>query len=171
MAQPFLGEIRVFAFDFAPKGWALCNGQTMAIAQNTALFSLLGTYYGGNGVNTYQLPDLRGRVALGMQNAKYQIGDKAGTETHTLSNNELPAHTHTVRCANSRANLLNPNNAILGQNLKSQFSDGQGGAYETNDFLQANAESVAQLTPHTNMQPYTVMNACIAISGHFPTRS
>jgi microcystin-dependent protein len=171
MAQPFLGEIRVFAFDFAPKGWVLCNGQTMAIQQNTALFSLLGISFGGNGVTTYQLPDLRGRVALGAQAGRYFVGSNGGTEEHTLSNSELPAHTHTVRCANSRANLLNPNNAILGQNLKSQFSDGQGGAYESNDFLQANAEAVAQLTPHTNMQPYTVMNACIAISGHFPPRS
>jgi len=100
MADPFLGEIRAFPFTFAPKGWALCNGQLMAISQNTALFSLLGTQYGGDGKSTFALPDLQGRVGINMGQGPglslYSVGDSGGEETHTLTAAEMPAHSHAV---------------------------------------------------------------------------
>src|SRR5436305_2548610 len=108
MADAYIGEIRMFAGNFAPRGWATCDGQILPIAQNTALFSLLGTQYGGNGQTTFALPDLRGRVPIhygqGPGLSPYDIGEAAGTETITLTQNEIPAHSHTLNCVNAKGN-------------------------------------------------------------------
>jgi microcystin-dependent protein len=107
VAEPFIGEIRLFGFNFAPAGWAICNGQLLSINQYTALFSLLGTYYGGDGQGTFGLPDLRGRVPLNMGQApglsSYSIGDSGGSETLTLSANQLPSHTHALQGSDAQA--------------------------------------------------------------------
>ena len=117
MSNPFLGEIRIFGFTFAPRGWAFCNGQTMAISQSTALFSLLGTTYGGNGINTFALPNLQSRVPIhfgtGAGLSTYVQGQAAGEENHTLLTTEMPAHTHTARASSGDATDTSPVGNVL----------------------------------------------------------
>src|SRR5437763_3123243 len=113
MAEPFLSEIRIFSFNFAPKGWALCNGQLLPINQNQALFSLLGTTYGGNGQTTFGLPNLQGRVPIHTGHG-HTLGERAGEYSHTLSINELPAHSHTANASASTGNNVVPTNNVLG---------------------------------------------------------
>ena len=164
--EPFLGEIRTFGYDFCPLGWAAAAGQLLSIAQNTALFSLLGTQFGGNGTTTFALPDLRGRVLLaagqGPGLSNYAIGQQGGEETHTLTVSEMPSHAHvipglstgqaaTVREAN------NNNNAVTVQ------STAQSGTQST--------QSTGGGQPHNNLQPYLAMTTCIALEGIFPSRN
>jgi len=170
--DPFLGEIRLFGFNFAPNGWALCQGQVMSIAQNTALFSLLGTYYGGNGQTTFALPDLRGRVALaqgqgpGLTNR--DIGEVFGEENHTLITQEMPMHSHLVS-ANKTSDSTDPTNAFPSNdsrnplNVYATTSDGT----KMNPAMVNNAGGSQ---PHNNMQPSLVLNYCIALNGIFPSR-
>ncbi|GAA1980103.1 phage tail protein [Microbacterium pumilum] len=168
--DPFIGEIRCFGFTFAPQGWALCNGQLQSIQQNTALFSLLGTTYGGDGVTTFALPDLRGRVPLafgqGPGLANYAQGELAGTETVTLTAATLPPHSHTV-AASSSATTKNPSDALPALTAG-------GSSYGTTADLAMSAAMIGgggSGQPHANMQPYLVLNWCIALTGIYPSRS
>ncbi|HET7489254.1 MAG TPA: tail fiber protein [Acidimicrobiales bacterium] len=169
MSEPFIGEIRLFGFNFAPVGWAQCNGQLLAIAQNTALFSLLGTMYGGNGTTTFGLPDLRGRAPLsagqGPGLANYDQGQVGGTESVTLTAAQVPAHGHTVAASNGAASANRPGGGV----------PAAGGAYAgTSDGTTMNAAMVAgggSGQPFDNRSPYLAVNFCIALEGIFPSRS
>jgi microcystin-dependent protein len=174
--DPFVAEIRLFPYNFAPQHWAVCDGQLLPISQNTALFSLLGTFYGGDGKSTFALPDLRGAVPLhvganqpGQGLSEYFLGQMGGTETVTLIESEIPLHTHQLR-----ANVVDPADVSL-VSPTSAFAPSTGGAvYQqtANSSLgfQAVAPSGAGL-PHNNMQPYLMMRYCIALQGVFPPRS
>jgi microcystin-dependent protein len=170
---PILGEIRNFGFNFAPRGWAQCNGQIMSIAQNTALFSLLGTMYGGNGVQTFALPDLRGRVPIGMGAGPGLTnrvqGEEAGDETTTLATNNLPAHSHALNAKVGIGNQATPSGHLLAASdqRNSQFTS--AGADTT--MAATSVGSTGSGTPINNMQPYLVTNYCIALEGVFPSRN
>lgn len=164
MSEPFLGEIRMMAFGFAPKGWALCNGQLLPINQNQALFSLLGTMYGGDGRVTFALPDMRGRVPFHMGVGMNQ-GNLGGEASHTLVLTELPAHTHLpVGSANS-ASAASPAGNV--------WATLNGGYQDTaNVTLNPNAiQPTGGSQPHDNMSPYLTLNFCIALQGIFPSRN
>jgi microcystin-dependent protein len=170
MSDPFIGELRLFGFTFAPRGWALCNGQILSIAQNTALFSLLGTTYGGNGQTTFALPDLRGRVPIhfgqGPGLSNYAQGEVAGVESVTLNTTQLPAHTHQVAAA-STATSKSPSGALPA------FTSG-GSSYGTTPDLAMLPGMVGPSgnnLPHENRQPYLALNWCIALQGIFPSRN
>lgn len=184
MAEPYLGEIKLFPFGYAPKGWALCNGVLLTIQQNAALYSLLGTTYGGDGVNNFALPDLRGRMPVNAgvnQRFQYVVnrGDKGGSETVALPKDQMPAHTHTVTGDNSLANVINPlaSNTCLWSTPATPTPPVT--AVPINPF--SNATANAQLDPsvlgqtgggqgHNNMQPFLVLNFCIATIGVYPPR-
>lgn len=170
MAEPFLSEIRLMSFGFAPKGWALCNGQLLPINQNQALFSLLGTTFGGDGRVNFALPDLRGRTPLHV-GAGHTLGERGGEQAHTLSVAELPTHTHTLQGTSAAANTPAPTGGLLAK--------GQAGTNPLNYYDGANTNLVA-LNPasianvggsqaHLNMQPFLVLNFSIALQGIFPS--
>ncbi|GIP55365.1 MULTISPECIES: phage tail protein [Paenibacillus] len=164
MSEPFLGEIRSFSFGIVPKGWAACNGQTLPIHQNQALYSLLGTIYGGDGVTTFALPDLRGRVPVHPGNG-VQLGQSAGEEHHTLTVQEMPQHTHFVFGAGTSSSNKAANN-VWGTAPSSMY------AAEATTQMSSNALSTTgQSQPHNNMQPYNVLSFCIAINGIYPSRN
>ena len=176
--DPFIGEIRLVAFNFAPQGWAFCNGQILAVQQNAALFSLLGTVYGGNGSTTFALPNLQSRVAVCMGQGQglspYLIGQMAGTENTTLNMNNLPAHTHNVALsANHTAGDKNdPTNAYPGL-----ATDSNGGAAPIYTQTKGNVTMAPQVTaatggnqPFSSLQPYLALNYIIALQGIFPSR-
>lgn len=173
MADPFVAEIRIFPFNFAPAGWAFCNGQLLPISQNTALFSLLGTTYGGDGKSTFALPDLQGSAAMhpgqGQGLSLRDLGEIGGSETVTLIQTEIPAHTHTLRASDLPADQLVPNpNRVLAssQNAFAYQPAATGlGAMAP----QALAPAGGSL-PHNNMQPYLTLNFCIALQGVYPPR-
>jgi len=173
--EPFIGQIEVFGFNFAPKGWAQCNGQLLPISQYSALFSLLGVTYGGDGRTTFGLPDLRGRVAInqgqGPGLSTYTIGQAAGAETVTLTTLQIPAHTHTaVLRGNSEGATSNePSNKSLGAGANIFNTNPP----ESGEALNASSIQVAPTggsLPHNNMQPYLTINYCIALEGVFPQR-
>ena len=177
MSTPFLGQIETFAFSFAPKGWAQCNGQLLLINQNQALFALLGTMYGGNGQTTFALPDLRSRVPIHMGNG-FTIGQRAGEEGHTLTVAELPAHTHSLRGTSTDGTASTPaGNTTLAKVLASA---NPGGAFAMSLYSTA-APNGALWTgtlgntggsqPHQNVMPYLTINMCIALQGIFPSRN
>jgi microcystin-dependent protein len=173
MSEPFIGEIRIFGFNFPPLGWAFCDGQLLPISQNTALFSLLGTFYGGNGVQTFALPDLRGRVAIafgqGNSLSPYNIGDVGGAESVTLNENQLPAHSHIAAGSQGGGNSLVPTDCVWS-------ADAAGGSapYSNaapNVSLSTNAiGTTGQNLPHENRPPFLALNFCIALQGIFPSR-
>lgn len=170
MAEPFIGEIRLLPYNFAPNGWALCNGQIMSIAQNTALFSLLGTTYGGNGQTTFALPDLRGRVAVssgqGPGLSDYTLGEQSGLESVTLTQGQMPIHNHGVNCSTGDPDQGNPRNGFPA-NAPSYAAGATAGAT-------MNAGMIANTggnQPHENRSPYLVLNYCIALVGIFPSRN
>jgi microcystin-dependent protein len=174
MADPFVAEIRIFPFNFAPKGWAFCDGQILPLSQNTALFSLLGTTYGGDGKSTFALPDLQGSAAMhpgqGQGLSLRDLGEIGGSETVTLLVSEIPFHTHTIGAFNTvPGDQLGPN--ANGQSLLAQSDNGP--LYNTGALVtmapQALAPAGASL-PHNNMQPYLTLNFCIALQGVFPPR-
>jgi microcystin-dependent protein len=173
--DPFLGEIRLMSFMFAPRGWALCAGQTLGIQQNTALFSLLGTYYGGNGINTFMLPDLRGRVPVHMgqgSSGTYNIGQKGGTEYVTLSTDQIPQHNHLVQAVNTTGNALGPMGNLLAQSIGTgQGQPGYVAAANTTTLNPASIQPAGNSQPHENRQPFLVMSYCIALQGIFPSRN
>ena len=172
MSEPFLGMIATFGFNFAPRGWALCNGQILSIAQNTALFSLLGTTYGGNGQTTFALPDLRGRVPIhqgqGPGLSPYSMGQQAGSESNTLTVNQMPQHTHiaTLHASTQPANDTLPTGNYLAD----------GGAYQSATNTNMNAAAVTNSVAGGNqpfgiLQPYLCINFCICLEGIFPSRN
>lgn len=179
MSDPYIGQIEMFGFDYAPKSWAQCNGQSMSISQNQALFALLGTTYGGNGVTTFNLPDLRGRVPLGF-NATYPIGQSAGEPSHTLSQSEIPSHPHFLNAdATTTTGLVNTpaSNVCLGRSTGKLLDNSP---FQLNIYNSGNPSSVlapATLGPgggnaaHDNMMPYVVINFCICLYGIFPSRN
>jgi microcystin-dependent protein len=180
MSEPFLGEIRAFSFQFAPRGWQQCNGQLLSISQFNALFALLGTTYGGNGTSTFGLPDLRGRIALSAGNssfgAPFVLGQVSGEESHTLLTTEIPAHTHTVTAAaNGTANATNvPGNTVV---PGSGSSTGAGTPAVSIYAPGPTNTTMLPLLPagnnqgHENRMPLLVMNYCIAMAGIFPSRN
>ncbi|HMQ61685.1 MAG TPA: tail fiber protein [Flavilitoribacter sp.] len=172
--EPFIGQIQPFGFNFAPKGWALCDGQLQSIAQNSALFSLLGTTYGGDGITTFALPDLRGRTMLhqghGPGLSLRVIGEKSGTETTTLITSNLPAHSHPVQMPvnNAAPNTDEPANAYL---AAIQSGDAYQGIAGTNQFYGAfSTGNTGGNIPFNNIEPYPGGNICIALVGVFPSR-
>jgi microcystin-dependent protein len=175
MADQFLGEIRVFGFNFPPTGWAQCNGQLLPITQNTALFTLLGTTYGGNGSTTFGLPDLQGSVAMqhgqGPGLSEYFLGELGGADSITLDASEIPAHTHAVRGQTGTGNLQEPSST------RSLARSGGATIYTSNASTNLVPMAFQSLgvggssLPHDNVSPVLVMNFCIAIQGIFPPRS
>lgn len=164
MATPFLAEIRMFAFSFPPRGWALCNGQLLPINQNQALFSLMGTMYGGNGVTTFALPDLRGRTPISFGSGFVQ-GQSGGEEAHTVTISEMPAHNHLVQAGNSAADTATPTGAYFAQNAS---------AYAGNSNTAMAPETTSNTggsQPHSNMGPYLVISFGIALQGIFPSQN
>lgn len=174
MSSPFVAEIRIFGFNFAPKGWAFCQGQLMPISQNTALFSLLGTTYGGDGKSTFALPDLQGCAPInqgqGPGLSDRFLGEQGGSETVTLLQSEIPVHTHTMQGGFAQADLTGP--TALSVFTRST----PGNAYMTNstqNLVQMHPQMLSVMGssfPHNNMQPYLTLNFCIALQGIFPPR-
>lgn len=168
MAQPFMGEIRLCSFNFAPKGWAMCNGQLLAIAQNQALFSLLGTMYGGNGINTFALPDLRGRRPIQV-GAGYAQGDASGTESHMLISTEMPQHSHAVSVSSAVGDQASPSNGfIAASDVDAPFTAPAEAAISTNA---STVTPAGGSQPHENRPPFQVVNFVIALQGIFPSRN
>ena len=163
---PFLSEIRIFSFNFAPKGWAMCNGQSLPINQNQALFSLLGTTYGGNGQTDFLLPNLQGRVPIHIGNG-HTLGERAGEEIHTLLLTEMPQHTHPVQASSNGSDAKTA--------LNNYFASSTGFTpynAATNEQMATNAITpVGGSQPHTNMAPFSVLNICIALQGIFPSQN
>jgi microcystin-dependent protein len=180
VTQPFLGQIQPFGFNFAPRGWALCNGQLMAISQNTALFSLLGTTYGGNGTSTFALPDLRGRVPMKFGTPPggptYDQGEQAGVETVTLGINEMPLHTHAFSGTSALANNKEPvAGSAYAHSAKAGVTSPDGFYAPDTTPQPINPATVGIFSgsnqPHTNLQPYLTISWCIAMNGIFPSRN
>lgn len=166
MADPYLAEIRLMSFVFPPKGWALCNGQLLPINQNQALFSLLGTTYGGNGQTNFALPNLRGRVPI-HEGAGNTLGQAAGEEAHTITQAEMPTHTHAVAVSTTATGgTASPNGAFLG---------GGNNAYRagpaSTTLHPGSLASVGGSQPHENRQPFLTVSFCIALQGIYPSQS
>jgi microcystin-dependent protein len=174
--MPFVGEIRLFAGNFAPAGWAFCDGAIMAISENDVLFTLLGTTYGGDGQETFALPNLQSRIPLhmgtGPDGTTYQIGEMAGVETVTLTTQQIPAHTHPVLASTAGATLLSPQNAVL-----AQPSSVQAGMLAYNPPPATMAMTATEITsaggsqPHDNVQPFVCINYIISLYGVFPSQT
>jgi len=172
LAEPFLGEIRIMSFNYAPLGWAMCNGQFLPINQNQALFSLLGTNYGGNGQTTFALPDLRGRVPIKVGSG-HTLGERGGEPAHTLSIAELPTHTHVLNASSQTGNSNNPNFAGTGHILAQEPGNVYSATF-TPSAAALNADSVTNVggsQAHLNMQPFLVLTFCIALIGIFPSQT
>jgi microcystin-dependent protein len=176
MADPFVAEIRIFPFNFAPKGWAFCDGQLLPISQNTALFSLLGTTYGGDGKSTFALPDLQGSAPMhpgqGSGLSLHDLGEQGGTESVTLLVTEMPAHQHGVgRAANVSGDSIVPTNCVWAM---SGAGRGAAALYiagpPTGKVNPFSLTPTGGGLPHNNMQPYLTLNFCIALQGVFPAR-
>ena len=176
MSQPFLAEIRIFGFNFPPRGWAFCDGQLLSISQNTALFSLLGTTYGGNGQTTFGLPDLQGNAPLqpgqGPGLSQRVLGETGGEQTVTLLQTEMPAHSHGVQASSSAGTVIPPTGAIWGtpgaaRNLKMYIPS------DANNVLMSplGTSITGGSLPHNNMPPYLCLNFCIALQGIYPARN
>ncbi|HWS25546.1 MAG TPA: tail fiber protein [Xanthomonadales bacterium] len=172
MSSPFVAEIRIVGFNFAPAGWAFCNGQLLPLSQNTALFSLLGTFYGGNGKSNFALPDFQGNAPMhqgqGPGLSEYFLGEQGGASTVSLLESEIPSHSHTLNASDNPGERNNPATNLY--------------AVPDSGFLYANAASMTPMSlqslavtggdqPHNNMPPYLVLNFIIALQGVFPPRS
>lgn len=171
--DPFVAEIRIFPFNFAPKGWAWCDGQLLPISQNTALFSLLGTTYGGDGKSTFALPDLQGRAPMhpgqGPGLSLHDLGEMGGTETVSLLESEIPSHPHTLRASLDDADLTIPSS---GRSLAKAQGQNLYTAPGSNVMMAAEALTPAGGDqPHNNMQPYLTFYFCIALQGVYPPRT
>ena len=171
VSEPFVGEIRMFGFNFPPQGWAFCDGQLLSISQNAALFSLLGTTYGGDGESTFALPDLRSRVPVSLGQGEglssYAEGQAGGTETVTLGSAQMPAHTHAVSASSSPAASERPAGRVLARSPDHSYIP------EPDTDTVMNAKMIGEAgnsQPHDNIQPYLVLNFCIALQGVFPAR-
>lgn len=175
MSEPFIAEIRIFAGNFAPRSWAFCNGQLLPISQNTALFSLIGTTYGGDGRSTTALPNLEGRAAMhpgrGPGLTARRLGQRGGTEMVTLSEAQMPNHSHTLRGQDSRAGRAEPTANVVAQPRN------RGNMYQTNTSAnlvplhEASSQNSGGSQAHNNLQPFIAMNYIIALQGLYPSRS
>ena len=164
MSEPFVAELRIFSFNFPPKGWAFANGQLLPINQNQALFSLLGTTYGGNGQTTFALPNLQGRIPLHMGSG-FNLGQVGGEQSHALTQAEIPSHTHPVTATSKAADQSNPSGNVWAQGNNAYNSAGDA-------TMPPNAiGATGQNQPHDNMPPYLVLNIAIALLGIFPSRN
>ena len=166
MAEPFLSEIRIFSFNFPPKGWAFCNGQLLPINQNQALFALLGTTYGGNGQTNFALPNLQGEVPIHEGNG-HTLGERAGSSAVTVNIQQLPQHLHQVNATLASATSNAPTTAMVPANSTS--SQLYGSPQNLQAMAPAAVSNVGGSQPHTNMMPYLVLNFCIALQGIFPS--
>jgi microcystin-dependent protein len=179
MSQPFVAEITIYPFNFAPKGWAFCAGQLLPLSQNTALFSLLGTQYGGDGKSTFALPNFQGNVPVGQGSgaglSQYFIGETTGSSTVTLLQTEIPSHTHGFSANTSQGSAL----TAAGNMLSGAFTGSKTVNYVGNYMTTANPSAnmspnaispTGSGLPHENMQPYLTLNFCIALQGVFPAR-
>jgi len=173
MSNPFLAEIRIFPFNFAPRGWAFCNGQLMAISQNTALFSLLGTTYGGDGRSNFALPNLQGSAPMhpgqGPGLSLHFLGEVGGSDTVTLLQSEIPAHNHSLQASQADGTATSPalQEVAQGVGIGMYANAGQSPT-------QLNLSTILPVgasQPHNNLQPYLTLNFCIALQGVFPARS
>lgn len=171
MSEAYIGNVRIFSFSFAPKGWAMCNGQLLQINQNQALFALLGTNYGGDGRTTFALPDLRGRAPLHFGNgpglSTYMQGESTGAETVTLGVTQLPEHAHTLKVSANAASTPAPGGNVLATPATKMFAT----ASNTVAMNSAAIASAGSSQPHENRQPYLTLNFCIALNGIFPSRN
>jgi microcystin-dependent protein len=173
MADPFVAEIRIFPFNFAPKGWAFCDGQLLPLSQNTALFSLLGTTYGGDGKSNFALPNMQGNVPMhpgqGPGLSLHDLGETGGSETVALLESEIPSHSHSL-------NAAAPPGVVFAGDPTTAIARSSGGAiYQTSNagLVQMNPSAIAPAggsLPHNNMQPYLTLNYCLALQGVFPPR-
>ena len=172
MSEPFLGEIRMFGFGFAPQGWAQCNGQLLPISQNTALFSLLGTTYGGDGTTTFALPDMQSRVPVckgqGPGLSSYTEGQAGGAETVTLAATQMPGHTHPVKASSGAADSDQPEGRALARSASHIYTAKPDTSTVMNADMLGDAGGSQ---PHGNIQPYLAVNFCIALTGIFPARN
>ncbi|QDS33445.1 phage tail protein [Brevibacillus brevis] len=171
MAEPFLGEIRMFGGDYAPQGWALCNGQILSISEYDTLYSLIGTTYGGDGQMTFALPDLRGRIPLHQgtnpsTGTTYVMGGKNGVESVTLTVSQLPAHSHTVHASSQRGTQNSPANAVWAKNAQQYSVNAPDGLMNASSL-----SSVGGNQPHSNLMPFTVINFIIALYGIYPSQN
>jgi microcystin-dependent protein len=177
--DPFVGEIRLMPFNFAPRGWAMCDGSLLAISRSTALFALLGTQYGGDGRTTFALPDLRGRAVVGAGQgpglSAYPQGTRTGTENVTLNTQQLPAHTHSlastplVPVSTDSGTATSPAGGFFAS-LGSQYGDSSGGGNMAATVLNGPSTSAGSSASHPNLMPFLVLNYCIATEGVFPQR-
>ena len=172
MSEPFVGEIRMFAGNFAPRGWAFCDGQLLAVSQNDALFSLLGTIYGGDGRTTFGLPDLRGRVPVhagqGPGLSNYRLGASGGAESVTLTTNQLPSHSHPLQATDNLGTTPNPSGNVLAKSttIDAYFPDTPSTALNNNSIT-----NVGGSQSHTNLMPFLCVHFIIALFGIYPSRS
>jgi microcystin-dependent protein len=167
MAEPFLSEIRIMSFNYAPRGWAMCNGQLLPINQNQALFSLLGTRYGGNGQTNFALPDLRTRTPIHMGPSN-TLGAAGGQQAHTLTISELPLHTHLFNASNTTATLDNPAGNVTANSNPNNIYAPTASLVALNP---ATVTNVGGSQAHNNMQPFLVLTFCIALQGIFPSQT
>jgi microcystin-dependent protein len=166
VGQPFLGEVKLISCNFPPKGWAFCNGQLLPINQNQALFSILGTMYGGNGQTTFALPDLRGRAAI-HQGPAFNIGQNGGEEFHTLVTGEMPSHNHIVKASDTQGDK----NTLQGDILAREVGVPYGAFGSTTNLNPTTVTNAGGSQPHENRQPFLVVNFIIALQGIFPSRN
>lgn len=171
MSEPFVGEIRMFAGNFAPRGWAFCDGQLLAVSQNDALFSLFGTIYGGDGRTTFGLPDLRGRIPVhagdGPGLSPRRLGAKGGAESVTLTVNQLPSHGHPLRGSSNTGNALNPGDALLATAQSQVYFNREEALTNLNAGSVSNAGGSQA---HSNLMPFLCVHFIIALVGIYPSR-
>lgn len=169
MATPFLAEIRMFGFNFAPRGYAVCDGQVLPISQNTALFALIGTFYGGNGTSNFALPNLQGSFPLHQGTSRggstYFVGQTGGEPSHTLNVSEIPVHSHLVQSPTETTPVQSPNGSFLGASPAEPYDTGVPNA------LLVSTGVTGSSLPHNNLPPYIALNFCIALQGVFPARN
>lgn len=170
MATPFLSEIKIMSFGFAPKGWALCDGQLLPINQNQALFSLLGTTYGGDGRVNFGLPDLQGRVPMHMGSG-HTLGERGGEQAHTLSISEIPTHTHVANASSSLGNATTPQTNAIGNILAKGNNLYTNPPSNLTSLLPATLANLGGSQAHLNMQPFLTLSFCIALQGIFPSQT
>jgi microcystin-dependent protein len=168
MSEPFLAEVRMVGFNFAPRGWAFCDGQILPINQNQSLYSLLGTTYGGDGRTSFALPDLRGRTPIHVGDG-HSLGQKSGEETHTLAANEMPNHSHSLEASTNAATNADPTGQVLSNTRERSYANFS--AAQAVDMATSSVSHVGGGQAHENMQPYLTVNFCMALQGLFPSRN